>query len=86
MPQQERSHNLLKMLKYLRSLELESKPGATTAGLKAHTRNEVTQLGATDKTIENYIETLKSAVLIDYKHPYWRITQAGKDFLERHGE
>ncbi len=86
MPQQERSHNLLKMLKYLRSLKLEGKSGASTGGLKAHTRNEITELGATDKTIENYIETLKNAGLIDYSHPYWRITKAGEDFLERHGE
>jgi hypothetical protein len=82
MPQQERSHNLQKMLKYLRGLP----QGVTTAALKAQTRNEITQLGATDKTIENYIESLKSAGLIEYNHPFWRITQSGKNFLERHGE
>jgi hypothetical protein len=82
MPQQERSHNLLKMLKYLRTLS----QGATTAALKAYTRNDITELGATDKTIENYIESLKSAGLIEYKHPYWLITQAGKEYLERHCE
>jgi hypothetical protein len=70
------------MLKYMRNLS----QGVTTAGLKAYTRNEITELGATDKTIENYIESLKSAGFIEYTHPFWHITQSGKDFLERHGE
>ena len=82
MPQQERSGNMIEMLKYLRPLE----NGATTAALKAYTRNEITQLGATDKTIENYIEALEAAGFIEYQHPFWRITKAGKDFLERRGE
>lgn len=81
MPQAERSRNLMELLKWVASLEC----GATTAGIKAYTRNEITQLGATDKTIENYIDALKSAGFIEYNHPYWNATKAGKDFLERHG-
>lgn len=81
MPQQERSKNLLEMLKWLSSQE----HGVTTAALKAYTRNEITQLGATDKTIENYIDSLKIAGFIEYKHPFWHITKSGRDFLERYG-
>ena len=82
MPQQERSRNLLRMLKWLSTQQ----QGATTGALKAYTRNEITQLGATDKTIENYIDALKTANFTEYTHPYWKITKAGRDFLQRHGE
>jgi predicted transcriptional regulator len=82
MPQQERSHNQIEILKWLKTQQ----NGATTAALKAYTRNEITQLGATDKTIENYIDTLKTAGFIEYKHPFWRITKSGMNFLERLGE
>lgn len=82
MPQQERSHNQIEILKWLKAQQ----NGATTAALKAYTRNEITQLGATDKTIENYIDTLKTAGFIEYTHPFWRITKSGINFLERLGE
>ena len=82
MPQQERSHNQIDILKWLKTQQ----NGATTAALKAYTRNEITQLGATDKTIENYIDTLKTAGFLEYKHPFWRITKSGMNFLERLGE
>jgi hypothetical protein len=39
-----------------------------------------------EKAIENYIDCLKSAGFIEYFHPFWRITQSSKAFLERHGE
>jgi hypothetical protein len=81
MPQAERSHNQVEMLKYLRSQQ----NGAPTAALKAYTRNEITLLGATDKTIENYIDNLKNAGLMEYKHPFWKITKASLIFLERLG-
>jgi predicted transcriptional regulator len=81
LPQAERSHNQVEMLKYLRTQE----NGATAAALKAYTRNEITLLGATDKTIENYIDNLKNAGLIEYTHPFWKITKAGLIFLERLG-
>ena len=81
MPQAERSRNLIELLKWVAS----SEKGGTTAGMKAYTRNEITQLGATDKTIENYIDALKRAGFIEYKHPYWHATKAGKYFLERYG-
>jgi hypothetical protein len=55
------------------------------AAIKAYTRNEITQLGATDKTIENYIDALKTAGFMEYKHPFWFITNSGNAFLERRG-
>lgn len=82
MPQQERSKNQIEMLKWLKTQQ----NGATMAALKAYTRNEITQLGATDKTIENYVETLKAAGFIEYKHPFWGITNSGIEFLERIGQ
>ena len=81
MPQVERKKNIMEMLKWLSLQE----HGATTSGLKAYVRNEVTQLGATDKAIENYIDTAKKAGFMEYKHPFWRITKSGRDFLERWG-
>ena len=81
MPQQERSRNQIEMLKWLRTQQ----NGATTAALKAYTRNGITLLGATDKTIENYIENLERAGFIEFKHPFWRITRSGLRFLERVG-
>jgi predicted transcriptional regulator len=81
MPQQERSRNQLEMLKWLKTQQ----NGAHTAALKAYTRNEITLLGATDKTIENYIDNLKNAGFIEYNHPFWKITKAGLNFLERLG-
>ena len=81
MPQAERSRNQIEILKWLRTQQ----SGATTAAVKAYTRNEITLLGATDKTIENYIDNLKNAGFMEYKHPFWRITKAGLKFLERLG-
>ena len=82
MPQAERSRNLLELLKWVS----QKKEGVSTAAMKAYTRNEVTRLGATDKTIENYILALKKAGFTEYKHPYWLITKSGRVFLERQGE
>lgn len=80
MPQSERSKTLRELLKWLASQE----SGVTVQAIHAQVRNEITQLGATPKTIQNYIEDLSAAGLIEYKHPFWRITKAGRDWLERH--
>lgn len=70
----------MELLKWLASAD----DGATTAAIHAQVRNEITQLGATRKTIQNYIEDLHHAGFIEYKHPFWRITKPGRDWLERH--
>jgi predicted transcriptional regulator len=80
MPQSERSNILKKLLKWLASLEKET----TTAGIHSYVRNEITELGATSKTIQGYIEDLSSAGFIEYMHPFWKITKAGRDWLEHH--
>jgi len=80
MPQSERSNVLKELLKWLASQE----NGATVSAIHAQVRNEITQLGATPKTIENYITDLHAAAFTEYKHPFWRVTRAGRDWLERH--
>ena len=80
MPQSERSKTLRELLKWLASQD----NGATVQAIHAQVRNEITQLGATQKTIQNYIEDLHAAGFIEYRHPYWKITKAGRDWLERH--
>ena len=80
MPQSERSKTLREMLKWLSSQER----GAPVQAIHAQVRNEITQLGATAKTIQNYIEDLDTAGFIEYNHPFWKVTKAGKDWLERH--
>jgi hypothetical protein len=80
MPQSERSENIRKLLKWLSTME----KGASTAAVRYHVKWEVTEGGATDKTIKTYIEDLKKASYIEYKHPHWRITKAGLLWLERH--
>ncbi len=80
MPQAERSKTLMELLKWLAS----TNDGATVQAIHAQVRNEITQLGATAKTIQNYIEVLDNAGFIEYKHPFWRITKPGRDWLERH--
>lgn len=80
MPQSERSEILKKLLKWLNIQE----KGVTTPGILYHVKWEITEGGATDKSIKKYIEDLHKAGLIKYKHPFWKITLAGKRWLERH--
>jgi hypothetical protein len=58
--------------------------GATTAAILKYAKWEITEGGATDNTIKKYIEDLEGACLIEYKHPFWKITNNGKKWLERH--
>ena len=80
MPQSERSNILKQLLKWLATKE----DGVTVPAIHAQVRNDITQLGATSKTIQSYIVDLDSAGFIEYKHPNWRITKFGRDWLERH--
>jgi predicted transcriptional regulator len=80
MPQSERSDILKKLLKWLVSKE----NGATVQALLAYTKWEITEGGATDNAIKKYIEDLEKAGLIEYTHPFWKITNAGKTWLEKH--
>ena len=82
MPQEDRARKLLELLKWIS----QKKEGATTGAVKAYTRNEITRMGATDRTIENYIETLKKTRFMEYKHPCWHVTNSGRRFLEQYSE
>jgi len=81
MPQSERSANIRKLLEFIG--EARSK-GVTIEACMAYTIQEITQFGATAKTAKAYVEALGKSVFITYDHPYWKITPAGKEWLERH--
>ena len=80
MPQSERAEIIKRLLKWL---DLQEK-GATTQAIVHYVKWEITEGGATDNSIKKYIEDLHRAMLIEYKHPFWKITPAGKRWLERH--
>jgi predicted transcriptional regulator len=80
MPQSERSDTIKQLLKWLASQE----NGATVQGIVQYTKWEITEGGATDNAARKYIEDLHRAGLIEYKHPFWKITKAGTNWLERH--
>jgi len=80
-PQSERSKNIRELLKWIG--EAKSK-GKTAGGCVAYVMHEVTEMGATEKTCKSYLRTLDKAAFITYDHPYWKISPAGKKWLERH--
>ena len=80
MPQSERANVLKKIMRWLAAQE----KGATLGALQQHIKWEITEGGATDTTIKKYIQDLNSAKLIEYKPPFWEVTNNGKMWLERH--
>ena len=80
MPQSERASIIKQLLKWLDSKE----KGATTEAILHYTKWEISEGGATDSTIKKYIQDLDRACLIEYKHPYWKITTSGKKWLKKH--
>ena len=80
MPQSERANNIKKLLQWIS----ESEEGRTVQACLAYVINEITELGATEPTARKYLEALGKANLITYKQPFWSITKAGRDWLERH--
>jgi predicted transcriptional regulator len=80
MPQSERSEILKKLLKWL----IAQEKGATVQAILQYTKWEITEGGATDNAIKKYIDDLEKALLIEYMHPFWKITDAGKQWLEKH--
>lgn len=83
MPQSERSIIFKKILRWMLEQCLISE-GVTTQAIITYTIEEICEMGATEKTVKDYIEYLGRSLMIEYKHPYWRITEKGKDWLERH--
>jgi len=80
MTQVERSIILKKICKWLVTRE----KGETTSAIHHQVKWEITEGGATDKIIKKYIEDLHKGGHIVYKHPFWRVSKAGKRWLERH--
>jgi len=80
MPQSERANNLKEIVKWL----ITQQEGATVQAILQYTKWEITEGGATDNTIKKYIEDLKKASIIEYNHPFWKVTEYGKKWLERH--
>ena len=80
MPQSERANVLKDIVRWLTTQE----KGATLQALSHHIKWEITEGGATDTTIKKYIQDLSGALHIEYEHPYWRVTNNGKMWLERH--
>jgi hypothetical protein len=80
MPQSERATVLKDIVKWLGSQE----KGATVQAIRQHTKWEITEGGATDNTIKKYIEDLNNAQIIEYEHPFWKVTNYGKMWLDRH--
>ena len=80
MPQSERANTLKELVKWLTTQE----NGAPVQAILSYTKWEITEGGATDSTIKKYIEDLKKAAIIEYDHPFWKVTNYGKMWLERH--
>jgi predicted transcriptional regulator len=80
MPQSERAEIIKKLVKWLVSQE----NGATVQAIVHYVKWEITEGGATDNAIKKYIEDLDKAAIIEYKHPFWKVTNYGKEWLERH--
>lgn len=80
MPQSERANVLKEIVKWLAAQE----KGATLQAIRHHIKWEITEGGATDNTIKKYIQDLSDAQLIECEHPFWRVTNNGKMWLERH--
>lgn len=80
MPQSERAEIIKKILKWMNTQER----GVTVQAFQFHVKWEITEGGASDNTIKKYLEDLRHAGLIEYKHPFWKINQIGKEWLERH--
>ena len=81
MPQSERAEIIKEVLKWLNTQEKR----VTVSEFHYHVKWEITEGGASDKTIKKYLEDLHQAGLIEDKHPFWRISKLGKEWLERHG-
>lgn len=80
MPQSERAEIIKKLMRWL----VNQEKGATVKAIRQYVKWEITEGGATDKSIKKYVADLDGAGLIEYKHPFWRVTKAGKLWLERH--
>jgi len=68
------------MLKWLNDI----KDKVTTSEFVFYVKWEITEGGATNPSIKKYIEDLHKAGLVEYAHPFWKISPIGRKWLERH--
>jgi hypothetical protein len=80
LPQSERATVLKEIVKWLAAQE----NGATVQAILQYTKWEITEGGATDATIKKYIEDLNKGGIIEYRHPFWKVTNYGKRWLDLH--
>lgn len=81
MPQSERSNTIKELLKWLNAKS--KKEGATLKEIIHHVTLEITELGATDRTIRGYIRTLLRTGMIKPKGTKFICTDKCKNWLER---
>jgi predicted transcriptional regulator len=81
MPQSERSEVIQDLMTWL---EAKSKTrGATHKEIIHHVQVNITSMGATPRTCENYIRDLLNAKLIESKDLRWKVTKEGHDWIKR---
>ena len=80
MPQSERAEIIKKLARWL----VQHENGQTVQAILHYVKWEITEGGATDNSIKKYIDDLERGAIIEYKHPFWKVTNYGKKWLERH--
>jgi len=81
MTQGERSKTMKAVLKWLN----DSEKGYPISTIIRYVVNEITELGATERTAKSYVRSLEANYLISAGDGYrFKITPAGKKWLKRH--
>lgn len=82
MPQEKRSYVNIELLKWLHA-KTKRGGGATRREIVSHVILEVTDLGATKRTVLNYLQTCLELGLVSIHRNRYRLTSVGKNWLER---
>ena len=82
MPQSERSQIIKQMLMWI-DAKTKKDGGVSLGAIIRHTEREITDLGATSRTVKSYLQTLVRHRLVEIKGLKYLSTQTGKNWLER---
>ena len=82
MPQSERSQIIKEMLMWI-DAKTKKDGGATLLQIVRYTESEITSLGATQRTVKSYLNTLLRHSLVSLKGLKFVCTQTGKNWLEK---
>jgi len=82
MPQSERSQIIKEMLMWI-DAKTRLDGGIHRAELIRFVQLEITSLGAATRTVEKYLDDLVRHKLVDVKGSKYRLTQTGKNWLEK---